>query len=126
VTEAERRRYPRYPLRLRVVLRLRAQRKKARAILMDLSRGGMLIRTKAELPLGSEVVVSFRARPEMHCEAHGRVVRVLNTKMLQGFGIDFDQRNDIFEKLLTLLARLEPELRQRFLKETIERDLTIL
>lgn len=126
MSEADRRRYPRYPLRLRVVLRLRQQRKKARAIVMDLSRGGLFIKTKADLPLGSDVVISFRARPEMLCEARGRVVRVLNTQMLRGFGIDFDERNDIFDKLLTLLERLEPELRQRFLKETIERDLTIL
>jgi c-di-GMP-binding flagellar brake protein YcgR len=126
VTSQDRRRYPRYPLRLRVVLRLRAQRKKARAILMDMSRGGMLIKTKGELPLGSVVVISFRARPQMLCEARGRVVRVFNTQMLRGFGIDFDERNEIFDKLLTLLERLEPELRQRFLKETIERDMTIL
>lgn len=102
------------------------RRKKARAIVMDLSRGGMLLKTKAQLHLGNDLVLFFRAKPDMHCEARGRVVRVMNTPLLRGIGIGFDDTNETFDQLLTLLERLQPDLRQRFLKDTIERELTIL
>jgi hypothetical protein len=126
VSFEDRRAHPRYPLRLRVTLRMRTRRKKARAIMMDLSRGGMLLKTKGQLELGSELVLIFRAKPDMVCEARGRVVRVMNTPLMRGLGINFDDTNKTFDQLLTLLERLPTELRQKFLKESIERELTIL
>ena len=50
----------------------------------------------------------------------------MNTPVLIGIGIGFDASNETFDQLLTLLERLQPELRQPFLKDTIERELTIL
>lgn len=109
-----------------MVVRLRQRRKKARGIVMDLGRGGIFVKTKAKVELGSELVVCFRARPDMRCEGRGRIARVLNTRMLLGFGIEFEQVNEPFEQLLSILERLDPQLRQQFLKETIERELVIL
>lgn len=126
MADFDRRQHPRYPLRLRVTLRMRARRKRARAIVMDLSRGGLLLKTKAQLELGGDLVLIFRAKPDMHCEARGRVVRVMDTPVLRGVALGFDDTNETFDQLLTLLEKLPPELRQKFLKDSIERELTIL
>ncbi len=93
---------------------------------MDLGRGGIFVKTKAQVELGSELVACFRAKPDFMCEGRGRIARVLNTRMLQGFGIEFEQLNEPLDQLLSIIERLDPQLRQQFLKETIERELVIL
>jgi len=124
--DSDRRRHDRYAIRLRVVMRVGADRKKARGMIMDLSRGGMFVQTRQQMRLAQPVDLRFRARPDMECSARGRVVRVFETKMLRGFGISFEQLNETFEKLLVLVERLRPEVRAQFLLEVMERELDIV
>lgn len=121
----ERRKHPRYPMELRVTLRLGPKRKRSKAILMDLSRGGMFLRSKQQVDLGRAVDVSFEARPAYACEAKGRVVRTMNTKMLRGFGVSFEETNDNFERLLEIVERLRPDARGEFLRQVLERVVDI-
>jgi PilZ domain-containing protein len=124
--DSERRRYDRYAIRLRVVMRLGLERKRVRGTIMDLSRGGMFLQTRHPLRLAQPVEVRFRAHPNMECTATGRVARVFEAKMLRGFGVSFDRTNDTFEKLLTLVERLRPEIRAQFLLEVMEKELEII
>ena len=120
----ERRKHPRYPIELGVMLRM-DQRRRSKAVLMDLSRGGMFLRTREPVDLARPVEVSFEARPSYACRATGRVVRVMNTKMLHGFGVSFDETNDNFERFLAILERLRPDARAEFLKQVLERVVDI-
>jgi hypothetical protein len=121
----ERRKHPRYPMELRVTLRLGPKRKRSKAVMMDLSRGGMFLRSRQQVDLGRGVDIKFEARPSYACEAQGRVVRVMNTKMLRGFGVSFDQTNENFERFLEIVERLRPEARAEFLRQVLERVVDI-
>lgn len=121
----ERRKHPRYPMELRVTLRMGPKRKRSKAVLMDLSRGGMFLRTRQEVGLAQPVAVKFEARPAYECQAKGRVVRVMNTKMLRGFGVSFDETNENFERFLEIVERLRPDARSEFLKQVLERVVEI-
>jgi hypothetical protein len=123
---SDRRRFDRYAIRLRVAMRLGHDRKRARGMIMDLSRGGMFVQTRNPLRLAQPVEIHFRARPDMDCSATGRVARVFEAKMLRGFGIDFARINETFEKLLVLVERLRPEVRSQFLLEVMEKELEIV
>jgi len=121
----ERRQHPRYPMELRVTLRLGPKHKRSKAVLMDLSRGGMFLRSRQKVDLARPVEVKFEARPSYACHATGRVVRVMDTKMLRGFGVGFEQTNENFERFLEIVERLRPDARVEFLRQVLERVVDI-
>ncbi len=121
----ERRQHPRFPIVLPVTLCVEPAQRRTRATLMDLSRGGIFLKSPTNVQLGHLVEVHFRARPDYACHATGRVVRIMDTRMLQGFGIGFDRTNENFEKFLSILNKLKPELRTQFLREALEKTVDI-
>ncbi len=123
--DTDRRKHPRYPIVLSVTLAIAPSQKRSRATLMDLSRGGLFLKSSMSVELGHAVEVHFRARPSYACHAVGRVVRIMNTRMLTGFGISFEQTNENFEKFLTILDKLKPELRTQFLRQVLEKSVDI-
>ena len=123
---SDRRRFDRYAIRLRVVMRIGRDGSRSRGMIMDLSRGGMFVQTRTPLRLAQPVDIRFHARPDMECTASGRVARVFETKMMRGFGVSFERTNDTFDKLLGLVERLRPEVRSQFLLEVIEKELEIV
>jgi hypothetical protein len=131
----ERRQHPRYPIILSVTLAIGPDRaspspadpapQRSRATLMDLSRGGLFLKSPLAIELGHAVEVHFRARPAYACHAFGRVVRIMTTRMLTGFGVTFDRINDNFDKFLVILDRLKPELRSQFLRQVLDKSVDI-
>ena len=121
----ERRQHPRYPIVLAITLCVEPAKRRTRATLMDLSRGGLFLKSPTKVQLGHLVEVHFRARPAYACHAAGRVVRIMDTRMLQGFGISFERTNANFEKFLEILDKLKPELRTQFLRQVLEKTVDI-
>jgi PilZ domain-containing protein len=83
----DRRLHPRYALRLPINLRLERW---SPAVLVDLSRGGMWLRTRARSPLGSPVRIEMHRRAGGDCAPAGRVVRALLMPGIGGFAVHFE------------------------------------
>jgi hypothetical protein len=79
-----------------------------RAFIRDISKGGCLLDTKAEVQVGAVVSLAFLGRPKSHCRAVGRVVRRAGST---GFGVEFSQANMAFLGFVGFLSTAPPESR---------------
>jgi hypothetical protein len=79
-----------------------------RALIRDISKGGCLLDTTADVKVGALVSLAFLGRPKSHCRATGRVVRKAGTS---GFGVEFSQANLAFVGFVGFLAAAAPESR---------------
>jgi len=101
----DRRAHPRYHVRLPINLRIERW---SPAILIDLSRGGLWLRTRARSPLGNSVRVSLECHAGLSCAHDGRVVRALMMPQIGGFAVRFatdDAMHELFDAVETLPQR---------------------
>lgn len=89
----------------------------SRAILVDLSRGGMWLRANPAETVGQRVQVKMRRYAVNHevCTAEGRVVRVSSMPRVGGFAVEFDHNDTNLGRLLDAAERLPPRDRNAFL-----------
>jgi hypothetical protein len=116
---SERRKHPRLTMDLPIALFAGDGQEPLRAVLRNLSRGGLFLETKLEVAERAPVFVRFRVRPDRVCEALGRVVHVSRTRALRGFGVEFQQRNDAFEDFLVILEHLQPQAHTQLLAKVL-------
>jgi len=108
----ERRGHPRVVLSVWIQL-YGGSRDPVAAELVDLSRGGMLVRAPMLHPIGRVVMLRLSVRGDHpECEALGTVAR---HAQLAGFGVKFLEANDGFIQFIDDLTTLRPNLRTEFL-----------
>jgi hypothetical protein len=80
-----------------------------RSFIRDISKGGCLLDTDAEVPVGATISLAFLGKPRSHCRAVGRVVR----KGAGGssLGVQFSQANMAFLAFVGFLGETAPESR---------------
>lgn len=91
----------------------------APGLLLDLSRSGMFVKGASTVQLGAPVVVRFQLRTTGWCEADGHIVRRTEVVRLHGFGVHFDQVNDVFGAFMDDLGALSPTRRGEFLADVM-------
>jgi len=107
---AERREAQRYQLRLPVNIRLTAKRRWSSAILIDISSGGIQLRTRARLAVGNTVRIRLRDYDGQQFELRGQVVRAPCIPLPGGFVVRFEAQIPELEALLGQALELpEPE-----------------
>jgi hypothetical protein len=80
-----------------------------RAFIRDISKGGCLLDTDAEVELGAIISLAFLSRPRGHCRAEGRVVRKAEQG---GFGVEFNRVNMAF---LGFVSAASPDRRDELI-----------
>lgn len=113
----EKRKHPRYPMALPMLLRTPGVPKPIHAELLDMSLGGCFLRTNVEIRLGASAEIAFMLRPETECTARGAVVRLHS---MVGFGVQFEETNNAFDDFLLDLAALREDLRGDFLEQVLD------
>jgi hypothetical protein len=111
VAREERRREPRLAAKLPVTLTFRdgaAAWTEADSELIDVSRGGMFVRSDRLPRAGDAIVLRLTAPVEGRCAAAGSAVR---TDPRGGFGMQFDRISPELARLVRELARAEPGAR---------------
>ena len=116
---SERRESRRYRLRLPVNVRLTAKRRWSSAILIDLSSGGIQLRTRARLTVGSNVTLRLRSYDGEDFEVKGQVLRAPCIPLPGGFVIRFDAHNRELEPLFSEALKLPENDRAPFLASEI-------
>jgi hypothetical protein len=90
---SERRKHIRHSIGAPTMVVLPGAVAEVRAFIRDISKGGCLLDTDAEVELGALISLAFLSRPRGHCKAEGRVVRKAVTG---GFGVEFNRVNMAF------------------------------
>lgn len=122
---AEQRNHPRYQIKLPVNLH---GERWSRALLVDLSRGGMWLRANASEPVGQRLAITMRrygADEDAVCTAHGRVVRVSSTPRASGYAVEFDRNDPNLDALLDAAEALPPRDRSVYLSTELRPTLEI-
>jgi hypothetical protein len=104
----ERRKEVRLPVGAPTMVVLPGEPAGVRAFIRDISKGGCLLHTKAQVQVGAVVSLAFLGRPRSHCRAVGRVVRRADA---DGFGVEFSQANMAFLGFVGVLGTAPPESR---------------
>ncbi|MBI2892764.1 MAG: PilZ domain-containing protein [Deltaproteobacteria bacterium] len=113
----EKRKHPRYPMALPMLLRVSGSPSPIKAELLDMSLGGCFLRTNVEVELGSSAEIAFSIRPGTECTARGAIVRL---HAMVGFGVHFEETNKAFDDFLLDLASLREDLRADFLEQVLD------
>jgi hypothetical protein len=90
---SERRKHVRHNIGAPTMVVLPGTTAEVRAFIRDISKGGCLLDTEAEVELGAIISLAFLSRPRGHCKAEGRVVRKAQSG---GFGVEFNRVNMAF------------------------------
>jgi hypothetical protein len=111
----ERREARRYRLRLPVNIRLTAKRRWSSAILIDISTGGIQLRTRARLAVGSTVRIRLRDYDGNQFELKGQVLRAPCIPLPGGFVVRFDAEARELDPLFAQVLELPENDRAAFL-----------
>lgn len=111
----ERREAERYRLRLPVNIRLTAKRRWSSAVLIDISTGGIQLRTRARLAVGSTVQIRLRDYDGNQFELRGQVLRSPCIPLPGGFVVRFDAAARDLDPLFSQVLELPEAERAEFL-----------
>jgi Tfp pilus assembly protein PilZ len=87
------------------------------SMLVNLSAGGVYVRTANPPPIGAQVGIEFTLLGKRTCSAAGQVVWRAETGRRAGFGIEFDHANDNMQRFIASLGRLPTHLRPIYLAD---------
>ena len=79
-----------------------------RGFIRDISKGGCLLDTEANVQVGARLSLAFLTRPGGHCHAVGCVVRVAENRH---FGVQFSKVNMAFLGFVGSVSSASPEER---------------
>jgi hypothetical protein len=102
----DRRKEPRHGLGAPTLVMVSGAPSGVPAFIHDISKGGCLLDTEAEVQVGTRLSLAFLTKAGAHCHAVGRVVRVAENRC---FGVQFSQVNMAFLGFVGSVSSASPE-----------------
>jgi hypothetical protein len=107
-TPSERRKHERLGVGAPTMVRLPGEVSGVRAFIRDISKGGCLLDTEVNVPVGARLSLAFLSKTGGHCHAVGCVVRVGDNHQC---GVQFSKVNMAFLGFVGSVSSASPEAR---------------
>jgi len=105
----ERRKHERLGVGAPTMVVLPGEQAGVRAFIRDISKGGCLLDTEANVQVGARLSLAFLSKPCGHCHAVGCVVRIEGNRR---FGVQFSKVNMAFLGFVGSVSSASPEARE--------------